>query len=80
SAETLFVVLLMFAPFSQKLVIVSSFHGAEGQAGDDVTLILTWVFAWNEYLLAATLNNFHARTLTTGLSEYVTTTGTAWGI
>lgn len=45
-----------------------------------VTLILTWVFAWNEYLLAATLTNFSARTLTTGLSEYVTTTGTAWGI
>ncbi|KAA1180149.1 carbohydrate ABC transporter permease [Rhizobium tropici] len=45
-----------------------------------VTLILTWVFAWNEYLLAATLTNFRARTLTTGLSEYVTTTGTQWGI
>lgn len=45
-----------------------------------VTLILTWVFAWNEYLLAATLTNFNARTLTTGLSEYVTTTGTEWGI
>lgn len=45
-----------------------------------VTLILTWVFAWNEYLLASTLTNFNARTLTTGLSEYVTTTGTAWGI
>jgi ABC-type glycerol-3-phosphate transport system permease component len=45
-----------------------------------VTLILTWVFAWNEYLLAATLTNFNARTLTTGLSEYVTTTGTSWGI
>jgi len=45
-----------------------------------VTLILTWVFAWNEYLLAATLTNFNARTITTGLSEYVTTTGTAWGI
>lgn len=44
-----------------------------------VTLILTWVFAWNEYLLAATLTNFNARTLTTGLSEYVTTTGTEWG-
>ena len=48
--------------------------------GVAVTLILTWVFAWNEYLLAATLTNFNARTLTTGLSEYVTTTGTAWGI
>ena len=45
-----------------------------------VTLIMTWVFAWNEYLLAATLTNFNARTLTTGLSEYVTTTGTEWGI
>lgn len=45
-----------------------------------VTLILTWVFAWNEYLLAATLTNFNARTLTTALSEYVTSTGTAWGI
>ncbi|MCB1498745.1 MAG: carbohydrate ABC transporter permease [Bauldia sp.] len=48
--------------------------------GIAVTLILTWVFAWNEYLLAATLTNFNARTLTTGLSEYVTTTGTAWGV
>ena len=48
--------------------------------GVAVTLILTWVFAWNEYLLAATLTNFNARTLTTGLSEYVTTTGTEWGI
>lgn len=45
-----------------------------------VTLILTWVFAWNEYLLAVTLTNFNARTLTTGLSEYVTSTGTEWGI
>lgn len=45
-----------------------------------VTLILTWVFAWNEYLLAATLTNFNARTLTTGLSEYVTSTGTEWGV
>jgi ABC-type glycerol-3-phosphate transport system permease component len=45
-----------------------------------VTLMLTWIFAWNEYLLAATLTNFNARTLTTGLSEYVTSTGTAWGI
>ena len=45
-----------------------------------VTLILTWVFAWNEYLLAATLTNFNARTPTTGLSEYVTTTGTGWSI
>ena len=45
-----------------------------------VTLILTWVFARNEYLLAATLTIFNARTPTTGLSEYVTTTGTGWSI
>ena len=44
-----------------------------------VTFILTWVFAWNEFLLAATLTSFNARTITTGLSEYVTTTGTEWG-
>jgi len=44
-----------------------------------VTLILTWVFAWNEFLLAATLTSFNARTITTGLSEHVTTTGTEWG-
>ena len=48
--------------------------------GIAVTLILTWVFAWNEFLLAATLTSFSARTLTTGLSEYVTTTGTEWGV
>ena len=37
------------------------------------------MFAWNEFLLAATLTSFNARTITTGLSEYVTTTGTDWG-
>jgi multiple sugar transport system permease protein len=47
--------------------------------GIAVTFILIWVFAWNEFLLAATLTSFNARTLTTGLSEYVTTTGTQWG-
>ncbi|MDX2137638.1 MAG: carbohydrate ABC transporter permease [Chloroflexota bacterium] len=44
-----------------------------------VTLILSWVFAWNEYLLAATLTAFDARTITTGLAEFVTVTGTNWG-
>ena len=44
-----------------------------------VTAILTWVFAWNEYLFAATLTSVHARTITTGLAEYVTVTGTNWG-
>lgn len=44
-----------------------------------VTGILTWVFAWNEYLFAATLTSVHARTVTTGLAEFVTVTGTNWG-
>lgn len=44
-----------------------------------VTGILTWVFAWNEYLFASTLTSVHARTITTGLAEFVTVTGTNWG-
>lgn len=44
-----------------------------------VTVILSWVFAWNEYLLAATFTQFNARTITTRLAEYVTVTGTNWG-
>lgn len=47
--------------------------------GMAVTAILSWVFAWNEYLFAATLTSFNARTITTGLSEFVTVTGTNWG-
>ncbi len=60
--------------------VISEVVSPLARPGLAVTLILTWVFAWNEYLLAATLTNFNARTLTTGLSEYVTTTGTEWGI
>jgi multiple sugar transport system permease protein len=44
-----------------------------------VTAILSWIFAWNEYLFAATLTSVHARTITTGLAEFVTVTGTNWG-
>jgi ABC-type glycerol-3-phosphate transport system permease component len=44
-----------------------------------VTFILTWIFAWNEYLFAATLTSIHARTITTVLAEFVTVTGTNWG-
>jgi multiple sugar transport system permease protein len=44
-----------------------------------VTAILTRVFAWNEYLFAATLTSVDARTITTGLAEFVTVTGTNWG-
>lgn len=44
-----------------------------------ITAILSWIFAWNEYLFAATLTGFEARTITTGLAEFVTVTGTNWG-
>jgi multiple sugar transport system permease protein len=49
------------------------------KSGLAVTGILTWVFAWNEYLFASTLTSVHARTITTGLAEFVTVTGTNWG-
>ena len=44
-----------------------------------VTGILSWIFAWNEYLFAANLTSVEARTITTGLAEFVTVTGTNWG-
>jgi ABC-type glycerol-3-phosphate transport system permease component len=44
-----------------------------------ITAILSWVFAWNEYLFAASLTSVEARTITTGLAEFVTVTGTNWG-
>lgn len=44
-----------------------------------VTGILSWVFAWNEYLFAANLTSVEARTITTGLAKFVTVTGTNWG-
>jgi multiple sugar transport system permease protein len=47
--------------------------------GIAVSLIMTWLFAWNEYLFAATLTSVEARTITTGLAEFVTVTGTNWG-
>ncbi len=49
------------------------------KSGLAVTGILTWVFAWNEYLFASTLTSVQARTITTGLAEFVTVTGTNWG-
>ena len=44
-----------------------------------IAALLSWVFAWNEYLFAATLTSVNARTVTTGLAEFVTVTGTNWG-
>lgn len=44
-----------------------------------IAFILAWIFAWNEYLFAAALTSTKARTITTGLAEFVTVTGTNWG-
>ena len=44
-----------------------------------ITALLSWMFAWNEYLFAATLTSVNARTITTGLAEFVTVTGSNWG-
>ncbi|NPV53536.1 MAG: carbohydrate ABC transporter permease [Firmicutes bacterium] len=47
--------------------------------GIAITGLLSWIFAWNEYLFAATLTSSEARTITTGLMEFVTVVGTNWG-
>jgi glycerol transport system permease protein len=47
--------------------------------GMAITFILSWIFAWNEYLFAANLTSVSARTITTGLAEFVSVTGTNWG-
>jgi multiple sugar transport system permease protein len=47
--------------------------------GVAIALVLCWIFAWNEYVFAATLTASQARTITTGLAEFVTVTGTNWG-
>lgn len=47
--------------------------------GIAITGLLTWVFAWNEYLFAATLAGGKVRTVTGGLAEFVTVTGSDWG-
>jgi multiple sugar transport system permease protein len=44
-----------------------------------VTLMFTWIFAWNEFLFASRLTNVNARTIPTALAEYVGVTGTNWG-
>jgi len=44
-----------------------------------VTVIFTWIFAWNEFLFASRLTAVEARTIPTALAEYVGVTGTNWG-
>ena len=43
------------------------------------TALFCIIFSWNEYLFAASLTSVAARTITTGLAEFVTVTGTNWG-
>ena len=62
----------LFTVFSKLIIPLAS-------PGIAVTALLSFLFAWNEYLLAATLSSVYARTIPTGLSEFVTTTGTEWG-
>ncbi|MBT9177107.1 MAG: Trehalose transport system permease protein SugB [Firmicutes bacterium] len=47
--------------------------------GIAITALLAWIFAWNEFLFATTLTSVKARTITTGLVEFVTVVGTNWG-
>ena len=47
--------------------------------GIATTALLTWLFAWNEYLFASVLTSSNARTITTGLAGFVTAVGTEWG-
>jgi len=44
-----------------------------------VTAMMVWIFGWNEYLFASILTSMRARTITTGLAEFVTVIGTNWG-
>ena len=43
------------------------------------TAILSWIFAWNEFLFASTITSVNARTFTAGLNEFVSTSQTYWG-
>lgn len=64
-ANTLTVIVRIIVPLAAPTIAISG--------------ILSWIFAWNEYLFAATLTSVNARTITTGLAEFVTVTGTNWG-
>ena len=43
------------------------------------TSILVFIFSFNEYLFASILTSVNARTITSGLSAFVTVVGTEWG-
>jgi multiple sugar transport system permease protein len=64
---------------ASRLTILSRIIVPLAAPGIAIAVILTWIFAWNEYIFAATLTSSNARTITTGLAEFVTVTGTNWG-
>jgi multiple sugar transport system permease protein len=49
------------------------------KSGIAATALLIWLFAWNEYLFAMILTVSNARTLPTGLTEFVTVVGINYG-
>ena len=49
------------------------------KSGIAATALLVWLFAWNEYLFAMILTVSRARTLPTGLTEFVTVVGIKYG-
>lgn len=44
-----------------------------------VTAVLTWLFSWNEMLLASILTSTRASTITPAIIKFVTMAGTDWG-
>jgi multiple sugar transport system permease protein len=43
------------------------------------TSIMVFFYSWNEYLLASILTSYNARTITTGLTAFISTVGIRWG-
>ena len=43
------------------------------------TAVLTFIFTWNEFIFALTLTSYDARTLSVGLTEFLTPYGIAFG-
>jgi multiple sugar transport system permease protein len=48
-------------------------------SGLAATAILTFIFAWNEFLFALVLSGDHSRTMPVAASTFVTSYGTDWG-
>lgn len=60
---------------ASRFTVMTRIVGPSAAPGLASTFITTWIFAWNEYPFAATPAAARARTVTTRLAEFVTTTG-----